>query len=536
MKQARQIFRDAVFLTVSSLLMRTVGVWFQVAISNRAGAEVMGLFSLMTGVYGFALTLATSGIQFGVTRLVSEAVSCGEAVRVRALTRKATIYALTCGGIAALLLFSAAELIGTGWLKDPRTVPSLRLFALTLPLIALSSVFNGYFTAVRKSRKNATIGILEQMVKITLTMRLLALIAGKSTEALLISLVLGGVLAELLSFVVELPIYLHDRKAQFSTSIENGGEARELMKITLPMAFTSYIRSGLLTLQHILIPEGLRKSGATHAAALSAYGCIQSMALPIILYPSALISSFSGLIIPVMAECRVTDQKNRISYMVARVWSLALLFSIGTAGVLICFSQVFGALFYPNTNAGNYIRILAPLIPIMYVDTATDAMLKGLGEQLYSMKINIADAAISLALVYFLIPRYGIVGYLIGIYVSETFNTVMSITRLLRITGVPSRVGKWVYKPLLCILLATYCTKSIPGLLSPSKVTGVSLTLSVALTAVIYAILLRLLKSISAQDCQWIGSLLKPIHHRRSKEKPTKLSFLHGSVKSFGKL
>ena len=58
MKQARQIFWNALLLTGASLLMRTVGVAFQVAISNRAGAEAMGLFSLMSGVYGFALTLA----------------------------------------------------------------------------------------------------------------------------------------------------------------------------------------------------------------------------------------------------------------------------------------------------------------------------------------------------------------------------------------------------------------------------------------------------------------------------------------------
>ena len=59
-KRAGQIFWNAMLLTAASLLMRTVGVSFQVYISNRAGAEAMGLFSLMSGVYGFALTLATS--------------------------------------------------------------------------------------------------------------------------------------------------------------------------------------------------------------------------------------------------------------------------------------------------------------------------------------------------------------------------------------------------------------------------------------------------------------------------------------------
>ena len=94
MKQARQIFRDAILLTAASLLMRTVGVAFQVAISNRAGAEVMGLYALMSGVYGFVLTLATSGIHLGVTRLVADNLSFGNTSRVKGFMKTDCRYAV----------------------------------------------------------------------------------------------------------------------------------------------------------------------------------------------------------------------------------------------------------------------------------------------------------------------------------------------------------------------------------------------------------------------------------------------------------
>ena len=81
-KQAKQIFWNALLLTAASLLIRTVSVSFQVYISNRAGAEAMGLFSLMSGVYGFALTLATSGIHLGVTRVVADALGRNEPKKI----------------------------------------------------------------------------------------------------------------------------------------------------------------------------------------------------------------------------------------------------------------------------------------------------------------------------------------------------------------------------------------------------------------------------------------------------------------------
>ncbi|MBQ9132378.1 MAG: polysaccharide biosynthesis C-terminal domain-containing protein [Clostridia bacterium] len=340
-------------------------------------------------------------------------------------------------------------------------------------------------------------------------MFLLASLAPVDIEGTCCVLVLGGVLAETLSFLAELLLYLTDRKKSFSKGDGNGREeGRKLLGITLPIAFTTYVRSGLLTLEHILIPEGLRNSGSTHSAALRAYGTIQSMALPIILYPAALISSFAGLLVPEMAESSVQNGEKRISYMVCRVWSLSLLFSIGVAGILICFSGEIGQALYPNTQTAYYIRWLAPLIPIMYVDTATDAMLKGLGQQVYSMKINITDALISVILVWLLIPRYGILGYVLTIYFSETFNTVFSINRLLSLCEPPVHLLKWVYKPLLCIVGAT-CGGRV--LLLASRIVipnpALSIVFHCLVVLILYLLLLLLTQSLDREDLQWIKTL-----------------------------
>lgn len=504
---AKQLFWNALLLSAASLLMRTVGVSFQVFVSNRAGAEAMGLFSLLSGIYGFALTLATSGIHLGVTHLVVEAVGSDRADRISPIMRRATLYALGFGALSSVLLFSFSEPIGIYLLKDARTVSSLRLLGVTLPIIALSSAWGGYFTAVRRPYKSAAVQVTEQTLKIGATMYLLTFFAATDPESTCCALVVGGALAEILSFFAEALLYRYDRKKHFprNVSLDEQGIFKKLLGITLPIALTTYIRSGLLSLQHILIPEGLRNSGSTHTAALIAYGSIQSMALPVILYPAALISSFSGLLVPELAEANVQKGQRHISYMIGRVWSLSMIFSIGVAGVLICFSGEIGNALYPGTEAGDYIRILAPLIPIMYVDTATDAMMKGLGEQVFSMKINIADALVSVVLVWLLIPRYGIDGYVATIYFSECFNTVLSIAHLLTISHAPVRLLKWVYKPLLCIVGATSVVRLFL-LLLPFHVANAALSISLhcALTAAVYLCLLLLTGAIEKEELSWL--------------------------------
>ena len=465
-KEAKRIIWNAALLTASTLLMRTVGVGFQVYLSNRAGAEVMGLFSLISGVYSFALTLAVSGVHLGVTHLVVEAIGKNEPGRVRRVMEKAVFYSLSFGILSALLLILLAPTISAHWLKDERTLEPLRLMGLTLPLISLSSAFSGYFSAVRRVYKNALVQVAEQTLKIGFTASLLAFFFAKDAKSALLSIILGGLLAEASSFLLEFLLYLVDRKRHFSKKDPADSEGKKLLGIALPVAFSTYIRSGLLTIEHILIPEGLRQSGASHAAALSSYGVIQSMALPVALYPAALISSFAGLLIPEFSESRVKGERRHIEYMFGRVFSLSAAFAIGVSGILLFCSEELGALLYPGTEAARYIRFLAPLIPIMYLDTSTDAMLKGLGQQVYSMNVNIADALLSVLLVKLLIPRFGIVGYLVTIYISELFNTTMSLWRLLSISRAKVRVFDWIYKPLFCILGAT-CLSRILFLILP---------------------------------------------------------------------
>lgn len=511
MKQARQIFRDALLLTAAAFLMRTAGVIFGVAVSRRAGAEAMGLFSLISGVYGFALTIATSGIGLGVTRVVTETVSRGNPSRVGAILKRAIVFAVSCGCFAALLLSAGAQPIGLDLLGDERTVRPLCLFAVTLPLISVSSVCSGYFVAVRRARRNAAVQVFEQAVKISLTLVMLSFLSPADTEEICVLLILGGAFAEILSFFLELLLFLTDRRRATRGILPEPApeERRELLKITVPVALTTYMRTGLTTLSHVLVPRGLRACGMPHAQALAAYGLVHSMALPIILYPSALIYSFGGLVIPAMADGMVENSPRHIRYMISRVLSLSLLFSIGIAGVLVCFSSPLGSLLYPGTDVARYLRILAPLIPIMYVDAAVDSMLKGMGEQLTSMRINVADALISVLLVWVLVPRFGIAGYLFSIYFSECFNTVLSVTRLLVVGGAKVRLLKWVYKPLLCIVAATWGARVVFGRSTPAP-SAPAIGLQMTVTLCVYLLLLILCRGIDREDLLWFRGLILP--------------------------
>ena len=270
------------------------------------------------------------------------------------------------------------------------------------------------------------------------------------------ALVLGGVLSEIVSCALSGLAYLYDRKkyavATLSGQSAPRGLTRKLLGITLPVTLSACLRSGLITLEHALIPRGLKRSGASWATALSSYGVLHSMVLPVVLFPSAFISSFAGLLVPEVAESNAREDKERVSRISTKVISAALIFSFGVSGIMACFSHELGQVIYHSGEAGMYIRQLAPLIPIMYVDSSVDAVLKGMGQQVYSMNVNIIDALISVILVWILVPNMGLSGYVITIYVTEILNTTLSLTKMLPISGMKIRLWKQVFGPLVCVV------------------------------------------------------------------------------------
>lgn len=509
MKNLKKFVLDALLMCIVAFLMRTVGVSFNVYISNRMGAEAMGLYSLLSGVYGFALTLATSGVSLATMRLISESLGKGDLPLARRSLRTCLIYSLSFGGCATLLLFMFSPLIAEHLLHDLRTARPLRILSLSLLPVSLTSVFGGYFTAVRRVYKNAAVQVSEQAIRIFSISTLLSLFLPRGIEYACMALALGGVLSDLASLLFSLFAYLIERKKQFPPSCDGAKThslTSKLLGITLPVAVSAYARSGLISLEHMLIPIGLRKHGDSQENALASYGRIHGMVLPVILFPSALIGSFSGLLVPEISECHVQGNLKQIRYIAERVLWLSLLFSIGVAGIIAFLSGELGQVIYPGKETHQYIKMLAPLIPIMYIDTGVDAILKGMGKQVYSMAVNIIDAGISVILVWLLTPRIGILGYVVTIYVSETVNTVCSFYKLLKVSGLCPKPIKWMIKPLVCIIGATLTAK----LLLPMGNSGaLALTLHILLLLALYILYLLLLRAVNKEDIEWLFSIFK---------------------------
>lgn len=516
-----RFFYNSLLMVGVTLLMRAIGVGFNAYVAGRAGAQAMGLYSLLSGVYSFAVTLACSGIHLGTTRTVADALGRNDVALARKYAVRALLLSLLFGSASCLLLFWGAPFAGTRWLRDVRSVLPLRILALSLPGVAVCSCLNGYFTAVRRVWKNAAVQISSQAVRVFGTAAFLALLLPRGVAFACLALVLGTLLTQIFELVFSLLLYLGDQKHLRTTHDSPvKGATRTILGITLPVALSSYARSGLVTLQHILIPRGLARSGASWESALASYGVLHSMVLPVVLFPSAFISSFAGLLIPEVAEAKVQNDMARVRRVARRIFGISMMFSVGVAGIMLCFSHGLGLAVYDSLQAGSMIAILSPLIPVMYIDSAVDAVLKGMGQQVYSMNVNIIDALTSVILVIFLVPRFGVAGYIFTIYFTEILNTTLSLVRMISLTRPSLRIVGHVFGPIACIAAATAAVRALCDRLALGGSVWVLIG-QIALSTLLYVGLLAFTRCIGRDEYE----MLRAIFGKKRPKTAPKQSF-----------
>lgn len=429
----KRLLRNTAMLSGTSVLMSLLGMAFQAWLARRIGAAAIGLYQLVCSVAALGATLAISGIRFASTRMIAEELGAGRSDGIAAAVRRCLAYAGLFGFAAGLALWLCAEPVGAGWIGDGRTVASLRICAFSLPCISLCAAMSGYFTACGRPGRPMLIHLAEQLIGIAFAACFLRRARPGDLEDCCAAIVCGRLLGDLASLLMLGLACQADLQRHYPLRAAGRGQTARLLRIAVPLASSAYARSGLSTAQHLLVPRGLRASGASAESALAGYGVVHGMALPLLLFPSVVLASAAELIVPELTREQVRQNRPRIRRAVRAFLAVGLLYSAAIAALLFAFSQPLGRLIFHSEEAGRFIRLLAPLVPIMYTDMCVDGCLKGLGQQVWSMGINILDSLSGLVLIRLLLPRFALTGYLFVIAVTETLNFLLSSLRLVRV-------------------------------------------------------------------------------------------------------
>ena len=206
---------------------------------------------------------------------------------------------------------------------------------------------------------------------------------------------------------------------------------KELLQMSVPLTSSRILLNVLQSIESISIPLRLQQYGYTNSEALGNYGVLCGMALPCVLFPSAITNSISTMLLPTVAEIQAAKNYSYLKSLIGKVC-----FSCVSLGSICCFgffllSDWIGIHLFHSVLAGTYLKILSWICPFLYLNSTLVSIINGLGKANISFFINAIGLSIRIAGVLIFIPLIGMNGYLWGLLLSQISTCTLCILFLL---------------------------------------------------------------------------------------------------------
>ena len=491
MQKKLPIFYSALMLTGVNLLLRFAGTSFQVYLSGKIGAAGIGLLQLVMSVGSLAMVAGIGGIRTATMYLTAEEIGKGRKQNVIWILSGCFLYSIIFSLTVAFLLYRFAPWIAANWIGDIRTLEALRLFASFLPVTCLCAVMTGYFTAANRIGTLAAVEVAEQALSMCLTLGSLALWGGQDTTRACLCVILGSSLGACLTLICLIILRLRERApAGDRISVRS-----RLLHAGLPLAIADDCKTGINTVENLMVPKRLALHAET-VSPLAAFGMVSGMVFPVIMFPAAILFGLTELLIPELARCAAAGSTGRIHYLVKKSLRVTLVYGIAFGGLIFLLAEELCLRLYKSTDAVFFLKLYSLLIPMLYCDAITDAMVKGLGQQKICVRYNIFTSALDVVFLYLLLPSYGMSGYYVSFLVTHLINFGLSLRRLLKIT-----IGRIPpYIPLLFAAAAVFSIWAASFVRTP--------VIRCSCFVLILGSLLFLFKILTFNDVRWIKSLI----------------------------
>ena len=462
--------KNAALLTGADVLLRLAGMGLRIYLANALGGEGMGLYQLVLAVYALFVTLATAGVSVAATRLMAEELARGRAQARGMLVRLAGT-GLLLGAAAMAAQYGLAGAAARWWLGDVRAAGALRVSAFGMPWMALSAVLRGFFIARRRVEPNVLSQLVEQSVRIGIIWYALEWGNAPDVSARCTAVLAATAVSEAVSACILLLFYRGEAVRAFGAEKARrpANPARRLWEILWPVEGGRCLASALHTAENMLVPACLTVcllDAGGRSAAVAQYGSLKGMALPLLTFPFGLLGSLSVLLMPEITQAHIRGERARLGCLLDRMLRLTGCFSALAGALFWVWGEPLALLLYHSQEAGFYLRVLGPAMPLMYLESMVDGAMKGMGEQKAVFRYSLWDAVLRIAGVLLLLPRWGMKGFLWVILLSSAYTCQMNTARLLHVSGLKPRLWRWLGAPALAALVSAGAGEGLRTLLA----------------------------------------------------------------------
>lgn len=449
----------ALVLMAAATINRVIGFIYQALTYRLIGPEGVGLFNLVYPVYVLIIVMATAGIPLGISKLVSEEEARGNHRGSYQILGVAISILITTGTVFSILSYLISPFLLKYVFINKMVYPVFLCLVPGVFIISVSSAFRGFFQGMMNMKPPAVGQIIEQLLRVCLGFSLATVLLPRGLQWAAAGLAAASVAGEIAGLVVLTVIFFRQRPRHLAISLPGTGSCLEILRklwdLCLPITMGRLAVTAMLSIDAILIPVMLKKTGLTTSSATALYGQLTGVVMTLLFVPSVITVSLATSLVPAISEAVAQNRMSLVRSRTTEALRVTVLAGIPfLAAYLVIPAQITGAIFN-SWESGKLLSVLALGGILAYIQQTTTGILQGLGYPGIPLKNLLIGGTFKIATLSFLtvLPGSGIAGCGYAYDVFFLVTAGLNLYSLHRRTGYRLSVKNDIFKPLVAGLL-----------------------------------------------------------------------------------
>ena len=381
--------KSTIILIIGGFLTKVLGMIIKIVMSRLMGSEGIGLYMLVLPTFSLLIGVCQFGIPTALSKLIAE-----DSKNNKRLLFSLLPISLIINVLIISLVIILAPTLAFNFLHEERALLPILAICVVLPLTSTSSILRSYFFGKQEMLPHVTSNVLEDIIRLILIIIGIPIFISKGLEIAVTFVILTNIISELSSILVLfffLPKNLTIKKKDLAF---NKSYAKEALGISIPSTASRLIGSFGYFLEPIILTSALTYCGYKNNFIVTEYGIISGFVMPLLLLPSFFTLAISQALLPIISKATSRKQYTYAKKKVKQAIMISLLIGIPASGALFIFPEFFLKLIY-NTNEGaNYMRFLAPVCILQYIQAPLSASLDAMGLAKANLKTTIIGTII----------------------------------------------------------------------------------------------------------------------------------------------
>lgn len=417
-----KFIKSTLILIVGGFFTKALGMIIKIVLTRTIGTTGIGLYSMIMPTFMLLNSIAQMGLPTALNVLVA-----GEKYNSKNLIFTAITISLSIDFLIMLFLGISCSYISSTLLGDSRLTIAIMSIGFTLPFITISNCLRSYFFAKQRMYPHVITNIIEDLVKLILIIIGIPFFLIRGIEYAVAFVILSNILCELSSIIIFI-FLIPNFKCSKKDLKPNKKNIKELLKIAIPTTGSRLIGSIGYFLEPIIITYVLLKVGYSNDFIVNEYGVINGYVMQLVLLPSFFTAAISQALIPIVSKNYSRRNYDYIWKKLKQAIFISLLIGIPATIVFEIFPGNLLALLFKTNKGIEYIKIIAPICLLHYIQSPISSTLQAMNSAKISMLgtfIGMVLRTVSLFIFSFL--KIGLWSLIIATSVNIIFVTLFDL-------------------------------------------------------------------------------------------------------------